>query len=734
MATNNKKRPYLKEMGYGGLIQAGTEFAAGQATDYLDKMNSDGQYLDPDIHGLRKEESVESGVLGGAITGAATGAAIGPLGAAAGAVGGAVFGAYTTIAGNADIRNANAGITSKYNATKELVNEYDSRTMGNNGNIQNAAEGGQLPNDGAYREYNVGGSHMENPNGGIPVDSKGNPTVVSGQSPVAKVEQGEVAANVGKDIGSYIFSKKLKVGSGKKKTPFAKEAKRIHNKYKFRVDNGDSLAKDQEERELISLREKQEFMKEQLRVQRAPMQSQAGEGYLPGMLEGGPLYKGGTHLNRNQLNERLKSSAFNPNNENYNNFNGENINNTWNNDRDNYNYKNDDVFALQKELRELGFYGDSYDANTEISEIEDGKWGPKTMNAYNKYSAAFDGVNSQLPIEAGVKAPQGQVQPTSGLASTKMQDPVSTSQAPLIKPSIGGNVPTELPQSSGPIWTPEGLPDASSAPNSSPFEAPAEGEYQGGRLAKAQPPAKDEDGYSKRTNKGSYDNIDKLARKSAIGPYAANLGAAAYKYSAADTNEIGPNHVNSELLDLTDERTDIKLQANTARSSSKNYIANNSNGSGNAMTNMLASEAAISAGAGKGIGNSWMKEQNINTDIKNKDAYYNAREDSRVDAFNSAERSAESLQKLDAVGDAAGATSRYVKDKNDFISNRNTENFLGTDKYDTIRTKGGMKKQFTNPAGYQYHHDDKGNPVYYRNGKKISAAEAHKMDKKYNKR
>jgi len=99
------------------------------------------------------------------------------------------------------------------------------------------AEGGQI------NEYS-GQSH-QGPTGGIPVDSQGRPSVVSGQKPVALTEEGEVSYK------GYIFSDKLKNDKGK---TFADEVKGVLSGYKNRLgenyDGHDKLAQNALEREL----------------------------------------------------------------------------------------------------------------------------------------------------------------------------------------------------------------------------------------------------------------------------------------------------------------------------------------------------------------------------------------------------------------------------------------------------------------------------------------------------
>jgi len=57
-------------------------------------------------------------------------------------------------------------------------------------------------------EYNTGGTHEQNPNQGIPVDSEGNPATISGGKAVALTEAGEVAFR-SKSGEIYVFSSRL---------------------------------------------------------------------------------------------------------------------------------------------------------------------------------------------------------------------------------------------------------------------------------------------------------------------------------------------------------------------------------------------------------------------------------------------------------------------------------------------------------------------------------------------
>jgi len=58
-------------------------------------------------------------------------------------------------------------------------------------------------------EYNVGGEHDENPNGGIPTDAMGNKAVVSGTRPTVLTEAGELSWYNPKTKKAFVFSNKL---------------------------------------------------------------------------------------------------------------------------------------------------------------------------------------------------------------------------------------------------------------------------------------------------------------------------------------------------------------------------------------------------------------------------------------------------------------------------------------------------------------------------------------------
>jgi len=179
------------------------------------------------------------GTLSGAGTGAAAGASVGsifgPIGTGVGGAFGAVVGG---IAGHFKEEATEKTLAKK----KEMVMNQvaDQNFWNSQDGVQGGvwhqrmfADGGQMPGmmPDMVQEYK--GQTHQGPNGGIPVDKKGNPSVTGDRGPIAKVENGEVSWN------GYVFSNRLKSANNK---TFADEAKVILNKYKKRL--GDKFQND----------------------------------------------------------------------------------------------------------------------------------------------------------------------------------------------------------------------------------------------------------------------------------------------------------------------------------------------------------------------------------------------------------------------------------------------------------------------------------------------------------
>jgi hypothetical protein len=71
---------------------------------------------------------------------------------------------------------------------------------------QQFAMGGDLP---VVTQYDTGGTHEQNPNGGVAVDSQGNKVIMSKTSPVAMTEEGEVSWKNPTTGQVYVFSNRL---------------------------------------------------------------------------------------------------------------------------------------------------------------------------------------------------------------------------------------------------------------------------------------------------------------------------------------------------------------------------------------------------------------------------------------------------------------------------------------------------------------------------------------------
>lgn len=126
--------------------------------------------------------------------------------------------------------------------------------------------GGNMP----LSEVNAGGTHEENPLGGVPISDE------------ASVEQGETIIN-----NNFVFSNRIKV-PGKKYT-FADKSKKIEKKYSAR--KYDSIDDAQREQELNKLAYEQEMLKEKEAAKAASKLQELGYGNT--MAYGGLLKKMG---------------------------------------------------------------------------------------------------------------------------------------------------------------------------------------------------------------------------------------------------------------------------------------------------------------------------------------------------------------------------------------------------------------------------------------------------------
>lgn len=166
------------------------------------------------FNSLDNQYSIGGSTLSGAAKGAASGTALGPWGAV---VGGAIGGITGFIKGKKDQKQQNEEAMQKQ---LEVQKQFDSqmnisRLNSFNENINNiidpnqafygglyGSEGNSILNSTMVNKYNGGGTHEQNPNGGIPIG-------IGSNGKTNTVESEEVAIDLGND-GKYIFSNRLK--------------------------------------------------------------------------------------------------------------------------------------------------------------------------------------------------------------------------------------------------------------------------------------------------------------------------------------------------------------------------------------------------------------------------------------------------------------------------------------------------------------------------------------------
>ena len=167
------------------------DFTAGSKQDLLSKATDFKGYEMP------KTNAVSSG-LSGAASGAAAGTAIAPgIGTAIGGAVGAVGGAVSSIFGNSKRKKA------KRRAEKDAMNNINAQNTELTEDSIYSSLSSQLADGGSLVEFKNGGSHEENPLGGIPQGYNEN-------GDLNLVEQGETKWN------DYIFSNRNKLSKAER--------------------------------------------------------------------------------------------------------------------------------------------------------------------------------------------------------------------------------------------------------------------------------------------------------------------------------------------------------------------------------------------------------------------------------------------------------------------------------------------------------------------------------------
>lgn len=189
----------LDNFGGGDEIEAQADSQVDQTKTQMSKSALSGWIAD-----WQPQSSESMGLAGfsGALSGATAGAAAGPWGALAGGVAGLAGGLFGASDRNRQREEANRRVSQAMMAQNTLLSQKEAQ----NALANIVAFGGWVGTHGGdyptgFSEFNEGGSHESNVNGGIPqgIDPNGNPNLV---------EEGETKWN------DYVFSQRLKVPKG----------------------------------------------------------------------------------------------------------------------------------------------------------------------------------------------------------------------------------------------------------------------------------------------------------------------------------------------------------------------------------------------------------------------------------------------------------------------------------------------------------------------------------------
>lgn len=218
----------LGNLGGGDEIEAQADAQVDQTKTQMSKSALSGWIADWQP---QSDESMGLAGFSGALSGASAGSAAGPWGALAGGIAGLAGGLFGASNRNRQREEANRRVSQAMMAQNTLLSQKE--TQDALANI--VAFGGWVGTHGGdyptgFSEFNEGGSHETNANGGIlqGIDPNGNPNLV---------EEGETKWD------NYIFSKRLKVPKGFGK---AYDLGRVDKK--SYADASKKLSKESEER------------------------------------------------------------------------------------------------------------------------------------------------------------------------------------------------------------------------------------------------------------------------------------------------------------------------------------------------------------------------------------------------------------------------------------------------------------------------------------------------------
>lgn len=166
------------------------------------------------------------------------------------------------------------------------------------------------------------------------------------------------------------------------------------------------------------------------------------------------------------------------------------------------------------------------------------------------------------------------------------------------------------------------------------------------------------------------------------------IGAAIPTLTRAATLIGGPKETNfenfnPELVSLQAQRDALKRQSDIAKTQGARMIGEQAGGSGNALANLVAMNAAINQSQGDQTGQSYLNEALQNTGIKNQAGMFNTQMDNQEIIANE-QNQANFMNQLIATGDTfAGTMSGLRKDQRLYNSN-NQYNQMGLETLNSI--------------------------------------------------
>lgn len=192
---------------------------------------------------VRDDGNAIGGIASGVLGGAGAGTAFGPIGSIIGGGLGLISGIAGAFKGSADARERQRQL----NEQRAIANNEVNRSFLTAAQAVDRSNDTRLQQqffaDGGVTEFNAGGTHEQNPNGGIQFG-------INGEGQPMLAEEGEIK------VGNYMFSDRLEESKGK---TFAKAARKLAKSLEQRPN--DPIEKRRFEVETARLAERQEQVK-----------------------------------------------------------------------------------------------------------------------------------------------------------------------------------------------------------------------------------------------------------------------------------------------------------------------------------------------------------------------------------------------------------------------------------------------------------------------------------------